>query len=230
MRTALTCDVKRGEAIVAEVGRFDGIRAAVTNGLSRRVALGRLAGLAGGALALAGAPRRAAAQQATATAASVTWQAVHLEVDFVPEHPVSITVAGGGPPQRGDWFYVDAPIYRLNDVGGALIGTYQCFGAWTADATDIGAPNQRLTTVQFRFADGALAGLINEGGGTDRPTALGAILGGTGAYASARGTFNQFNLSPKAGTAGTISTAGGTPAPVASAVHSQIDLLVPVLG
>jgi hypothetical protein len=157
------------------------------------------------------------------------WRAIHLDVVFVPERPASITAADG-PPQRGDWFYVDAPIYRLNDVGGALIGTYQCFGAWTADATDIGAPNQRLTTVQFRFADGALAGLINEGGGTDRPTALGAILGGTGAYASARGTFNQFNLSSKAGTAGTISTAGGTPAPVASAVHSQIDLLVPVLG
>jgi hypothetical protein len=227
----LTCDVKRGEAIVAEVGRFDGIRAAVTNGLSRRVALGRLAGLAGGALALAGAPRRAAAQQATATAASVTWQAVHLEVDFVPEHPVSITVAGGGPPQRGDWFYVDAPIYRAGETTGTPIGVYQCFGAWTASATANDAPNQRLTSVQFHLDDGMLMGLINEGGPVaNQPNVLGAIMGGTGAYAGASGTFNQFTLAPKGGTAGTISTEGGTPAPVASTVRSTFDLLVPRHG
>ncbi|HEU0115829.1 MAG TPA: hypothetical protein VFQ80_14185 [Thermomicrobiales bacterium] len=179
---------------------------------SRRWLLGRL-------------PARLAAPAAVA----VAWQAVHLDVVFVPEHPVSITAAGGGPPQRGDWFYIDAPIYRLGDVGGASIGVYQCFGAWTAAATANDAPSQRLTSVQFHLADGMLMGLINEGGPEDNaPNVFGAILGGTGAYAGARGAFNQFNIAPKGGTAGTISTAGGTPTPVASVVHSTIDLLVPV--
>lgn len=163
----------------------------------------------------------------SASLVSVTWEAVHLEVVFVPDHSVSITVAGGGPPQRGDWFYVDAPIYHPDDIGGVRIGTYQCFGSWTAAATDIGAPNQRLTAVQFHLPDGVLVGLINEGGTTDRPDALGAVVGGAAAYASARGTFNQVNVAPKGGTAGTISTAGGTPTPAASAVRSQIDLFVP---
>jgi hypothetical protein len=216
---------------MAERGRFDGIRAVLTDGLSRRMALGRLAGGAAAGLGMMALPRRAAAQQATATAANVTWQAVRFEVDFVPEHPVSITVAGGGPPQRGDWFYVDAPIYRPGETNGAPIGVYQCFGAWTAAATANDAPNQRLTSVQFQLADGMLMGLINEGGPVaNQPNVHGAIMGGTGAYAGASGTFNQFTLAPKGGTAGTISTEGGTPAPVASTVRSTFDLLVPRHG
>jgi hypothetical protein len=74
-------------------------------------------------------------------------------------------------------------------------------------------------------------GLINEGGPVaNQPHVLGAIMGGTGVYAGAAGTFNQYTLAPKGGTAGTISTAGGTPAPVASAVRSTFDLLVPKRG
>jgi hypothetical protein len=161
----------------------------------------------------------------------VTWQAVHLEVEFVPEHSVSITAAGGGPPQRGDWFYVDAPIFRSGDSGGTPIGVYQCFGAWTAAATANDAPDQRLTAVQFHLPDGMLMGIVNEGGTTAyQPDLHGAIMGGTGAYAGASGTFSQFALSPKGGVAGTISTAGGTPTPVASAVRSRIELLVPKQG
>lgn len=214
-----------------ESGRFDGLRDAVKEGLSRRKALGRLAGGAAAALAVVGVPRRVAAQQATPSAATVTWQTAHLEVDFVPEHPVSITLAGGGPPQRGDWFYVDAPIYNAGDTTGSPIGVYQCFGAWTAAATANDAPNQRLTAVQFHLADGMLMGLINEGGPVaNQPNVLGAIMGGTGVYAGASGTFNQFTLAPKGGTAGTVSTTGGTPAPVASTVRSTFDLLVPRRG
>ncbi|HEU0115830.1 MAG TPA: hypothetical protein VFQ80_14190 [Thermomicrobiales bacterium] len=212
-------------------GRFDGWREAVKEGLSRRVAIGRLAGGAAAALAVVGVPRRAAAQQATPSAATVTWQALHLEVEFVPQNPVSITVAGSGPPQRGDWFYVDAPIYNPGEESAAAIGVYQCFGAWTAAATANDAPNQRLTSIQFHLPDGMLMGFINEGGPiANQPNVHGAILGGTGAYAGASGTFNQFTLQPAGTTAGTIATPGGTPAPVASVVRSTMDVLVPKLS
>jgi hypothetical protein len=182
-----------------------------------------------GAIATMGLTRRwLLARLRPAPPAVATWRAVHLDVVFVPEHPVSITAADGGPPQRGDWFFIDAPIYRPTDVGGTAIGVYQCFGAWTAAATANDAPNQRLTAVQFHLADGMVMGLINEGGTTAAdPNLRGAVMCGTGAYAGAAGTFSQFAISPKGGVAGTISTAGGTPAPVASAVRSQIDLLVP---
>ena len=88
----------------------------------------------------------------------------HLEVLFTPVDPVTITRAGGGPPQRGDHFYVDGPIFAAGDVNGTQIGTYQCFGAWTTAADDALAPNQRLTTVQFLLDDGAIVGLANEVG------------------------------------------------------------------
>ncbi|HET7094501.1 MAG TPA: hypothetical protein VFI22_13505, partial [Thermomicrobiales bacterium] len=206
------------EEIDMDLGRLGDLGDAVKQGLSRRVALGRLAG-GGAALVAAGFRRReSAAQAATPAAAAVTWQSLRLEVDFVPEHPVSITVAGGGPPQRGDWFFVDAPIYPAGKTSGTPIGVYQCFGAWTAAATAIDAPNQRLTSVQFHLADGMLMGIINEGGTTEaRPNELGAVMGGAGAYANATGTFNQVNIAPK----------GGTPTPGASAVRSTFDLLVP---
>lgn len=179
-------------------------------------------------------PRRwlfARLRPAKAGTADVAWQALRFEVDFVPDHSVSITAAGSGPPQRGDWFYVDAPIYPAGKTSGTPIGVYQCFGAWTAAATANDAPNQRLTAVQFHLADGMLMGIINEGGTTEaRPNELGAVMGGTGAYANATGTFNQFNIAPKGGTAGTISSTGGTPTPSASAVRSTFDLLVPKRG
>src|SRR5689334_7806906 len=89
-----------------DLGRWDDWRAVVKHGLTRRRALGQFA--SGGAAALLAAVsfdrRVATAEQATPTATTVTWQAMHFEVDFVPQHPVSITAAGGGPPQRGDWF------------------------------------------------------------------------------------------------------------------------------
>jgi hypothetical protein len=216
-----------------DIGRLDGLRNVVKDGFSRRKALGQMAG--GGvtaALVAAGFPRReAVAQQSTPIAATVMWQAVHLEVDFVPENPVSITLAGGGPPQRGDWFYIDAPIYHTGDTSGTSIGKYQCFGAWTAAATANTAPNQRLTSVQYHLADGMLMGLINEGGPiADQPNVLGAVIGGTGAYAGASGTFNQYGLAPAAPVPGTIATPGGTPAAAPSVQRATFDLLVPKRG
>ena len=86
----------------------------------------------------------------------------HLEVVFIPADPVTITLAGGGPPQRGDYFYIDGPIYAVDDVNGTQIGMYHCFGAWTTAADDTDAPYQRLTTVQFLLDEGSIMGLINE--------------------------------------------------------------------
>jgi hypothetical protein len=192
-----------------------------TTRLSRRVALrtGAAAGVAGVGLAV-GATGRAIAQ-GTAPAG---WRTEHLEVDVTPQDPVSITRAGDGPPQRGDWFYVDAPIYAAGDVGGTQIGTYQCFGAWTRASDDTEAPDLRLTTVQFRFDDGTIAGLINELG-TDPSTTFGTVQGGTGAYIGALGSFQQLPGDPPA------TPAGGTPpAVVPNVVRSTFDLLLPDLG
>ena len=186
-----------------------------TTRVSRRVALrtGAAAGAAGAALTVsAAAPNRAAAQDGA-------WRTEHLEVDFAPHDPISITVAGGGPPQRGDWFYIDAPIYAAGDMGGAEIGTYQCFGAWTAASDDTEAPTQRLTTVQFVLDDGSIMGLINEAG---TELHVGAVQGGTGKYIGALGTFTQ--NPPPASPDG----AAATPAP--AGFRAAFDLILPNVG
>ena len=119
---------------------------------------------------------------------------MHLEVDAVVGTPVSIVRAGSGPPQRGDWFFVDAVLYEVGATDGPPIGDYQCFGAWTRAATETSAPNQRLTSVQFSLAGrGAIMGLINEGG-ADPANLVGAVQGGTGEFASVSGTFRQVSL------------------------------------
>ena len=40
-------------------------------------------------------------------------------------NPVTITRAGSGPPQRGDFFHVDAPIFASGDANGTEIGRYR---------------------------------------------------------------------------------------------------------
>src|SRR5215217_1279935 len=111
--------------------------------ITRRTALraGAAASAAGVGMTVATAGPVRAAQDATPAG----MRSEHLEVVFIPADPVTITLADGGPPQRGDHFYVDGPIYAMGDVNGTRIGTYQCFGAWTAAADDAVAPIQRLT-------------------------------------------------------------------------------------
>jgi len=197
-----------------------------TTRLSRRGALrtGAAAGAAGVGLAVgAGAPGRAIAQGG----APAGWRTEHLEVEFTPGTPlppVSITLAGGGPPQRGDWFYVDAPLYAADDAGGTQIGTYQCFGAWTHAADDATAPDLRLTTVQYQFADGAIMGLINEFGADDPH--VGAVQGGTGRYTGALGTFSQVDAPAMPASP----DASGTPTSDVDAVRAVFDLILPDLG
>jgi hypothetical protein len=119
---------------------------------------------------------------------------MHLEVDAVVGMPVSIVRAGSGPPQRGDWFFVDAVLYDVDKTDGPPTGDYQCFGAWTHAAMETNAPNQRLTTVQFNLVGrGAIVGLINEAG-ADPNSHVGAVQGGTGDFAGASGTFSQQSL------------------------------------
>jgi hypothetical protein len=115
----------------------------------------------------------------------------HLEVDAVVGMPVSIVRAGSGPPQRGDWFHVDAQMFESGQTEGAQIGDYQCFGAWTHAATDTGAHDQRLTSVQYRLTNrGSIFGIVNEGG-ADPNVHVGAVQGGTGEFVGAQGTFQQ---------------------------------------
>jgi len=149
-----------------------------------------------------------------------------LEVDFTPVNPVSITLAGGGPPQRGDHFYIDGPIYAAGDVNGMQIGTYQCFGVWTHAATETDAPDQRLTTVQYRFDDGVITGLINEGG-LDQPSLVGAVQGGTGRYIGVSGTFRQVGKAAGVATPGAASPPAGTPAAGQLVVRAVFDLTLP---
>ena len=198
--------------------------------MSRRVALRRLGGGAVAALAAIGLHRTVDAQTATPMKAPTGWRTEHLEVEVTPVNAVTITRAGGGPPQRGDHFYVDAPIFAAGNVNGTQIGVYQCFGAWTHAATDTAAPDQRLTSVQFRFADGALMGLINEAGSMNFP---GAVEGGTGKYANASGTFRQIVVSgpvPGVIASPAASPAPGTPAAGQTVVHTVFDLLLPAGG
>jgi hypothetical protein len=201
-----------------------------TSRLSRRAALhaGAAAGAAGIGLAVSTAgPSRMAAQEA----APAGWRTEHLEVEFTPGTPlppVSITLAGAGPPQRGDWFYIDSPLYAAGDAGGTQIGTYQCFGAWTQSATDTAAPDLRLTTVQYRFDDGSIMGLINELG-ADPNAIVGAVQGGTGIYTGALGTFQQL---PGPGVTALPATpeATGTPPSAMDVVRATFDLILPDLG
>jgi hypothetical protein len=149
----------------------------------------------------------------------------HLEVVFLPANPVTITLAGGGPPQRGDYFYVDGPIYAVDDVNGTQLGMYHCFGAWTTAADDIAAPYQRLTTVQFLMDEGAIMGLINELG-TEQGSAVGAVQGGTGRFTGALGTFQQ--LDGPSAAEGTMATPGpGTPAAGQNVVWAVFELMLP---
>jgi hypothetical protein len=180
----------------------------------------------------AGVATGAAVTVATAGSHSVVAQgsAEHLEVHVVVANPVNITLAGGGPPQRGDFFYIDGPIYAADDIGGAQIGQYNCFGAWTTAADDTATPYQRLTTVQFLLDDGSIMGLINEGG-SDPDIKVGAIQGGTGRYAGALGTFQQF---VEQGTTPGVATpepaageAAATPAPAGTVVRTVFELTLP---
>jgi hypothetical protein len=145
---------------------------------------------------------------------------MHMEVDAVVGMPVSIVRAGSGPPQRGDWFFVDAVLYEVDKTDGPPIGDYQCFGAWTHASTETTAPNQRLTSVQFSIAGrGAIMGLINEAG-ADPGSHVGAVQGGTGDFAGALGTFQQVPL--------TAAVTGVTPSqPGGLMVRSKFDLLLP---
>ncbi len=192
-------------------------------GLSRRSVISRLgaSGLAAGLLGTIGREPALAAQDST-PAVPAGWQSEHLEVDFTPHDAVSITQAGGGPPQRGDTFHVSGPIYEAGDVGGTEIGTYQCFGIWThaADAED--APNLRLTTTWFHMEDGSIAGLINEGGANHNEL-VGAVHGGTGRYTAALGSFRQPILPPEE----EVTEEGATPVVAQVVVRAVFDLLLP---
>ena len=156
-------------------------------------------------------------------AAPAGWRTEHLEVDFTPHDPVSITRARGGPPQRGDWFYIDAEIYAAGDVNGTRIGTYQCFGAWTVAADDTSAPSLRLTTIQFRLDDGSIMGLINEFGTEQH---VGAVQGGTGRYTGAFGTFAQDPVEPPAPATPVM----GTPTPSQAVFRATFDIFLPDTG
>lgn len=194
--------------------------------ISRRTALraGAAASAAGVGMTVAAAGPVRAAQDATPAG----MQSEHLEVVFTPVDPVTITLAGGGPPQRGDHFYVDGPIFAVDDVNGTQIGMYHCFGAWTsaADATDV--PYHRLTTVQYLMDEGSIMGLINEIG--DDPTSLvGAVQGGTGRYTGALGTFQQ--LSGPSAAEGTMATPGpGTPGAGQNVVWAVFELMLPQIS
>jgi hypothetical protein len=188
--------------------------------LSRRAALriGALTGVVGAGLA-AGTGGAILSPAPPAHAQAGAWRQEKLEVDFTPVEPISMVRAGSGPPQRGDWFYIDAPIFPMGQIGTTQIGTYQCFGAWTRTASDPDVLDQRFTSVQFRFDDGAIMGIINEGG-KDPSAHVGAVQGGTGRFVGALGTFRQINLT------GVIS--GVTPGQ--AAVRGVLELMLPNPG
>jgi hypothetical protein len=181
----------------------------------------------------AGVAASAAVTVTTAGPKAVAAQgAEHLEVHVVVADPVNITRAGGGPPQRGDYFYIDGPIYAAGDIDGTQIGQYNCFGAWTTAADNRDAPYQRLTTVQHLLDDGSIMGLINEAG-SDPDIKVGAIQGGTGRYTGALGTFQQIpeqGASPGVVTPEATPAATGTPAPARTVFRTVFELILPAQG
>jgi hypothetical protein len=189
--------------------------------ISRRSAL--RAGAAAGAAGVSMTVGAAGSVRATQDDNQPGMRSEHFEVVFTPVDPVSITLAGGGPPQRGDYFYVDGPIYASGDVNGVRIGTYQCFGAWTAAADDVDAPIQRLTTVQFQLADGIITALVNEAGTTG---AFGTIQGGNGRYLGAIGTVQQIGIQPPGPDVATPNVPG-TPNPGQYVLRAVFDLMLP---
>jgi hypothetical protein len=185
--------------------------------VSRRGAL--RAGVAAGA-ASAGLVGGATVGVAPAGAQAAAWRTMRLELIDVVGTPVSILRAGSGPPQRGDWFHVDAQIYASGQTDRPPIGLYQCFGAWTNAGTDAEAFDQRFTSVQFRLdGRGAIMGIINEGG-ADPAAHVGAVQGGTGEFAGALGTFQQLLVS------------GGVPGvtPGQAVFRAVFDLILPNVG
>lgn len=197
----------------------DGRSTSTNTLINRRTALrSGVAGAAGAAMSARAASPVRASQDATPAG----MRREQYEVDWAPVDPVSITRAGGGPPQRGDHFYVDGPIYAAGDVNGTQIGVYECFGAWTAAADDVDAAFQRLTSVQFLFDDGSIVGMINEAG---TGSAIGAVQGGTGRFLGASGTFNQRGVNPP----GPDPSPGapGTPGPGQYVLRTTFDLILP---
>ena len=210
-----------------EFPRIDSLAASLSHGFSRRAALRRLGagGIAAGLLGAVGLERRAAAQSGTPAPATVTWESLHLEVDLIPDAPVSIVRAGSGPPQRGDHFYNSAKIFAAGDAGGTQIGTYECFGPWTHPGTEQGAKDNRLTAVQYQLSDGVIAGLINETAPAVTAANVGSILGGAGAYLGALGSFTQVVIS--SGGPAASPTAGATPKAAPTVQRGTFDLLLP---
>ena len=159
--------------------------------VSRRAALrtSTAVGVAGVGLAVGATGRGLGPGRAAASAGG------SFAVDGVIDPAVSIVRAGSGPPQRGDFFYTSARLFQVDKTDGPQIGVYQCFGAWTAASTETDAPDQRLTSVQFRLDGvGAIMGIINEGGAAGNAH-VGALQGGTGAFTGVLGTFRQELLS-----------------------------------
>jgi len=147
-----------------------------------------------------------------------------LEVVFTPLNPVSIILAGGGPPQRGDTFYVDGPVYAAGDINGTQIGVYECFGVWIAAADDVDATFQRLTTAQFRLDEGTITGLINEAG---TGSAIGVVQGGHGRFAGVSGTFQFITVQPPTPGVEPVPGAPGTPGPGQYVMRAVFDLILP---
>jgi hypothetical protein len=161
--------------------------------LSRRGALkvGAAIGASGAALAVSPAT---VARTNPVDQATVSWRQETFDYDFMPVDPVSIVRAGEGPPQRGDFFHVNAAIFAMGDAGHNQIGEYECFGVWTRPSTDTTSRSTRLTTVHFNiWGQGALMGIVNEGGPVSAELE-GAIQGGTGRHAGALGTFRQTTI------------------------------------
>ena len=196
-------------------------------GISRRAAImrGGATGAAAAVLGTLGLRQRTLAQEMTPMAAPAGWKTQHVEVSQIPHDPVSITLAGSGPPQRGDHFYIDAPIYAKGDEGGARdrnLPMFRCLDRRRRRHIMLGsAADYRPLHPLQRMA--AIMGLINEAG-VDPNSHVGAVQGGSGAYAGAIGTFQQLS---RTGTPVGVATPGGTPSPGPNVVDAVFDLLLP---
>jgi hypothetical protein len=153
----------------------------------------RLAALAAAALTTAAVAAPAIAQSGgggSSTTVTFTQLDKGSTFHFVDLPPRTKLVKGN--PKKisaGDEFIITAP---LADSGGARIGELRAVCVATHTTKQFNAAHA-LCNGDFTFTDGS--SLVANVADLAVPTTNGAILGGTGQYANARGTFTSSNAS-----------------------------------
>jgi len=99
--------------------------------------------------------------------------------------------ADSGTPQRGDFFHTSGLLLAPGQTEGPEIGEWQCRAVWTSSQGDMSARHNLYCTFFYElFGRGAIAGITNRGG-AEPLSHIGAVVGGTGEFFGASGSWQQ---------------------------------------